>query len=580
MNSKVARALWVGACLLVVGLGGERGLAATAEEGTIQVRAFDLPLSELLSAESRAVLTRRRESRLALGKACPIRNFEEYAAARECYAKHHYPGLIARFRERYAVDINSQTIAGIPTEIITPAEGVPVGNQERVLINLHGGGFVMGDRWEGQIESIPIAAVGKFKVVSVDYRVAPEHRFPAASEDVEAVYRELLKTYKPSSIGIYGCSAGGLLTGQVIAWLQRARLPMPGAVGMFCSAASYWGEGDSGEYATARLGFARSVVMDPQENPYLKGMNPYDPIVFPSRSLRVMAKFPPSLLITATRDWALSSVAHMHSRLVALGVDAQLHVWEGLDHAFLHYADLPESREAFDVAARFFDRHLGKQATPARGALHAPSLDEILATDIDRFVKADQQAAPAPCQVLFVGSSSIVMWKTLAADMAPIPVINRGFGGSHIEHINKWFDRVVAPYQPRAIVFYAGENDLADGKPVEQLVGEFDAFMARKTAVLGQTPVYFISVKPSTSRFWHFKQQTQFNDEIRARVPRRIDLRYIDVATPMLQDGKPKSLFMPDNLHMTPEGYVIWTQQVRSAILPNAEAEARGCRPQ
>src|SRR5690349_5054335 len=137
------------------------------------------------------------------------------------------------------------------------------------------------------------------------------------------------------------------------------------------------------------------------------------------------------------------------------------------------------------------------------------SLEQQLGAEIDQFLKADRAAPPAACQVLFVGSSSIVKWTTLAADMAPLPVINRGFGGSHIEYVNRWFDQIVAPYRPRAIVFYAGENDLAAGKPVERIVADFDAFMARKTKALGQVPVYFISLKPSKLRFEQFDLQTQ-----------------------------------------------------------------------
>jgi hypothetical protein len=105
-------------------------------------------------------------------------------------------------------------------------------------------------------------------------------------------------------------------------------------------------------------------------------------------------------------------------------------------------------------------------------------------------------------------------------------VINRGFGGSHIEYVNRWFDQIVAPYRPRSIVFYAGENDVAAGKPVERVVADFDDFMARKTAVLGKTPVYFIAVKPSKLRFWQLPQQTQVNDLIRARAEKRNDLYY------------------------------------------------------
>jgi lysophospholipase L1-like esterase len=181
--------------------------------------------------------------------------------------------------------------------------------------------------------------------------------------------------------------------------------------------------------------------------------------------------------------------------------------------------------------------------------------------------------------VLFVGSSSIAIWqKTLAADMAPIPVINRGVGGWQIENINRWFDEIVAPYRPRAIVFYAGENDIDAGEPVDHVVADFDAFMARKTRALGDTPVYFISVKPSKRRFSELAFQTQVNNAIRARAAKRPDLHYVDVATLMLEGGKPKDIFGPDDLHMNRAGYAIWTGAVRAALLPNSEAEERACR--
>lgn len=208
-----------------------------------------------------------------------------------------------------------------------------------------------------------------------------------------------------------------------------------------------------------------------------------------------------------------------------------------------------------------------------------PTLDQSLGEEIDRFVEADRAAPPAACQVLFVGSSSIVKWReSLAADMAPMPVINRGFGGSHIEYVNRWFDKIVAPYRPRAIVFYAGENDIDAGKSVDRVVADFDAFMARKTQALGETPVYFISLKPSKLRFAQFPLQSQVNGAIRARAGERSDLHYIDVVSSMLDDGKPRDIFGRDGLHMTPRGYVIWTRAVRAALLPNTEAEERSCR--
>jgi len=225
------------------------------------------------------------------------------------------------------------------------------------------------------------------------------------------------------------------------------------------------------------------------------------------------------------------------------------------------------------IALVLFTARAGAQTAPA------PTLEQSLAAEIDRFAAADRIAPPAACQVLFVGSSSILKWtESLASDMAPLPVINRGFGGSHIEYVNRWFDEIVARYRPRAIVFYAGENDLDAGKSVDRVVADFDTFMARKSQALGETAVYFISLKPSKLRFAQFPLQTQVNDAIRARAAKRSDLHYLDVVAPMLENGKPKELFGDDGLHMNREGYLIWTRVVKTALLPNTEAEERRCR--
>lgn len=206
-----------------------------------------------------------------------------------------------------------------------------------------------------------------------------------------------------------------------------------------------------------------------------------------------------------------------------------------------------------------------------------PTLEQQLAAEIDQYAQVDRASSPPPCQVLFVGSSSIVLWKTLADDMAPLAVLNRGFGGAHIEHVNRWFNQIVVPYQPRAIVFYAGENDIAAGKSASRVVADFDAFMTRKSQAMGAVPVYFISLKPSKLRFRQLGQQTEVNQAIQARAAHRADLHYIDVAASMLENGRPKELFQADGLHMTAEGYDIWAQAVRAALFPNAETEGRIC---
>ena len=331
---------------------------------SVRVQPFDLPQSVYLSEETRSVLRQHHALwAAAFNDSCGSlqgANLARLTQIRECQAAAFYASEIYRqIRDRYPVSITSQRIGGVYSEIFTPNQGIGRQNQKRVLINLHGGGFLEGSRTVSHLESIPIAGAGHIKVVSVDYRQAPEARFPAASEDVAAVYRELLKTYQPKNIGIYGCSAGGLLTAQTIAWLQKENLPLPGAVGMFCMGATYTGKGDSFFIARAIEGapadeFAKYFA-------YFEGTKPDDPLVYPVLSQTVLRAFPPSLLVTGTRDHALSAVVYTHSRLSQLGVETELHVFEGLGHAFFYDPALPESREVYALVSKFFDAHLGSQ---------------------------------------------------------------------------------------------------------------------------------------------------------------------------------------------------------------------------
>ncbi len=207
------------------------------------------------------------------------------------------------------------------------------------------------------------------------------------------------------------------------------------------------------------------------------------------------------------------------------------------------------------------------------------ALTQSLRAEVEAFVAADRIAMPEACQILFIGSSSIVKWRaTLAQDMAPLPVINRGFGSSQIQYINRWFDELVAAYRPRAVVFYAGENDLHAGKSPSRVIADFDEFLGRKAAALGDTPVYFISIKPSKARFGELSAQSEVNAGIRARAARRLDLHYLDVASAMLERGRPRDLFEPDGLHMTRAGYQLWIPLVRSTLLAATGAQAIQCR--
>lgn len=317
--------------------------------GTVHVDELTLPASSYASAEAKADLIDRAKS------ARPPTLSANVKVLREFFGRYN-DALAARMKELYSVKIEHKIIGGVRTEVITPAQGVGPRNTQRVLINLHGGGFQWGEGSGGEVESIPIASVGRIKVITVAYRLGPEHRFPAASEDVAAVYGALLREYRPAQIGIYGCSAGGILTAQSIAWFDKVGLPMPGAIGTFCGSASPF-SGDSIHIAAALNGEARAELQE-MTWPYFAGASASDPLVFPVNSPALLAKFPPTLLMAGSRDFALSSLFNTQAQLEAVGVETRLHVWDGLRHAFFIDPDLPESKQAYEVIVRFFDRHL------------------------------------------------------------------------------------------------------------------------------------------------------------------------------------------------------------------------------
>ncbi len=337
------------------------------EDGTIHVPAYLLPESSFLSKESRAIIKKQHEDDAKFYKersiACPYPENpteKELRAHEECNRQQYYTTPIYRNAlARYPVKIEIDTINEVYTEVFTPIEGIKEENRDRVLISLHSGAFLYGSRTFSRLESIPIAHLAGIKVISIDYRQGPKNKFPAASQDVTTVYKELLKEYKPEKIGIYGYAAGGALTSQALAWFQKENLPPPAAVGLICmAAASPRPKTDSMHMISATLGHD-GIAPFTYFEPYY-GSNPDfdDPLLVPLNSTKILSEFPPSLLIVSTRDFHLSSVAHTHSQLVKLGVEAELHVWEGLGHVFLDNTELQESRDAYNVIVNFFNKRL------------------------------------------------------------------------------------------------------------------------------------------------------------------------------------------------------------------------------
>jgi acetyl esterase/lipase len=266
-----------------------------------------------------------------------------------------YPPILEEARKLYDVRVEPRKFGSIGADIVCPAEGVSPSNRHRLLINVHGGAFLYGARFGGQLEAMPMAAIGRYCVVAVDYRMGPENRFPAASIDIATVYGELLKEYDAAEIGIYGCSAGGRITGQAVAWMADHELPRPGAIAILCSPPSDFG-GDSNYIAAALLG-SKPLTRRFDEG-YFKRVAPGDPLAFPGDSDEKLQRFPPTLLMTSTRDYSLSPMVQMHSRLVRLGVPTQLHLFEGLGHGEFLNMYIPESAQAARILSAFFDAHL------------------------------------------------------------------------------------------------------------------------------------------------------------------------------------------------------------------------------
>lgn len=353
---------WQRLCLAVAGLMIPISLQAqdrpiqqpkvmVEENGTVDVPPENVPVSSFLSPEAKAYVEQH------------LKDMQNPNVLRQ---ENGVPVFlipyVQRDHELFAVDRREEKIGGIHVYDYRPKSRISARNKDRVLINLHGGGFV--GCWPGcaELESIPVAALGKLRVISIDYRQGPDNKFPAASEDVATVYQELLKTYKPRNIGIYGCSSGGMQTAMSVAWFHEHALPMPGAIGIFCASAGGFSGGDS-SYTAMPMGEGRlpqpALPGSQPSRGYFSDADPKDPLVSPINAPEILAKFPPTLIISGSRGFELSSALYTHEQLAKLGVQTDLHVWEGLFHGFFYNADIPESNDAFQVMIGFFDRYLG-----------------------------------------------------------------------------------------------------------------------------------------------------------------------------------------------------------------------------
>ncbi len=266
---------------------------------------------------------------------------------------------VAPMAERMHVTIEPSTIDGVHTYTLTP-ETIPDANRNRLLLHVHGGCYVLNPHLAALPEAILVAGFGHMKVIAVDYRMPPEAYFPGALDDAMTVYKAAARMVPPRNLGVFGSSAGGALTLEMMLRAKAEGLPMPGAIAPGTPMSDVTKQGDS--FATNAL--VDNVLVSPDgfcdaaTRFYAKGHDLKDPLLSPVYG--DLNGFPPTILTSGTRDLLLSNTVRVNQKLRQAGVETRLQVFEAQSHAQFYRDDrVPEVKEAISEIAGFFDQHLG-----------------------------------------------------------------------------------------------------------------------------------------------------------------------------------------------------------------------------
>lgn len=266
--------------------------------------------------------------------------------------------LVPQLAAELDVTIEKAEIAGVTVYWVTPPVIAPQ-NEDRLFVHTHGGGFSIGYGDAAPFEAVSIAHYAQMRAVSIDYRTIPLHPFPAALDDVLAVYQELLKEYDPAAMAIGGSSAGGNLSMASIHNFNMRGIPTPG---VYFGGTPWTDLAKEGDSYFINEGIDRILplyegILGEQAKIYVGDNDIKNPLISPVYG--DFTNFPPSQFVTGTRDLLLSPTIRAHRAVRAAGVVADLNVYEGVSHGeFLIYTDLPESAEVFTELGEFLDEHL------------------------------------------------------------------------------------------------------------------------------------------------------------------------------------------------------------------------------
>lgn len=265
---------------------------------------------------------------------------------------------LAELLAHFPATVNTLTLGGVTVREVVPPVVDPA-NADRVLLHFHGGAYIIYGGEASVAEAVLGATYARTRVLSVDYRMPPEHPFPAAVDDAVAVWKALIETRDPASIGVFGTSAGGGLLLTMTLKLKALGLPLPGALAPSTPWSDLAGESDS--YRTNAgvdgvLPFYEGVL-EGAAKMYAGAAGLHDALVSPVHG--DFAGFPPSLLTTGTRDILLSDTVRVYRAMRAAGVEARLEVYEAMSHAEYTAAPAsPESAGVFTDIAAWFEAHL------------------------------------------------------------------------------------------------------------------------------------------------------------------------------------------------------------------------------
>ena len=331
----------------------------TSEEAWRKVSSTPLALPEGVSDEMRESLREDPPMRATLYKLVfkfmsVSRLMEQVAEADALQA-----ASVEEIADKLSVSIEQDTIDGVNVYWLTP-EIIDPKHEDHLFVNLHGGGYIMGAGMSGNIEAVLIAARAKVKVLAVDYRMPPEHPAPAGLNDVTAVWKYLLQSRSADSMALGGTSAGGGLTLGSTHNFKDLGLELPGALYAGTPGGDCHKTGDS-HYVNEGIDRAliswHGVLRMVCEDMYPGELGANHPYVSPLRG--EFENFPPSYLISGTRDLLLSDTVLVHRKLRRAGVEADLHIYEAQSHAdYIKVLDSPESKEHYSELNAFLLKHL------------------------------------------------------------------------------------------------------------------------------------------------------------------------------------------------------------------------------